>query len=419
MIRSILARNVCGNLHRTLATSLATRYPVASVAVSSSSSIISLRAFHASSASQAKMTVEQLAETVDLNGSPVLVRVDLNVPLDKDDRVTDDTRLRAVVPTTQFLLNQGAKVILCSHFGRPKGEIIETGKNGRLNPVREPLQQLLGVPVTKVNDCVGPDVEAAVANLPAGEVLLLENTRFHKGETKNDPELAQGLAKLAPYFVMDAFGTAHRAHSSTAGVCDYTQYNAAGYLMEKELKFLVGAVDEHPKRPLLAMVGGAKVSTKIPVIESLLNKCDMVLLGGGMIFTFYKAMGYNVGASLVEDDMVELAARLIKLAKEKNVELVLPTDVVLADAFDNNANTAVASVTEIGDNWRGLDIGPETIETFQEKINQANTIVWNGPSMFNCGVEFFYVHGIESSSLTHFLCPQQNNSEFTQWESLK
>ena len=262
-------------------------------------------------------------------------------------------------------------------------------------------------------------MEAAVANLPAGEVLLLENTRFHKGETKNDPELAQGLAKLAPYFVMVAFGTAHRAHSSTAGVCDYTQYNAAGYLMEKELKFLVGAVDEHPKRPLLAMVGGAKVSTKIPVIESLLNKCDMVLLGGGMIFTFYKAMGYNVGASLVEDDMVELAARLIKLAKEKNVELVLPTDVVLADAFDNNANTAVASVTEIGDNWRGLDIGPETIETFQEKINQANTIVWNGPSMFNCGVEFFYVHGIDASPLTHFLCPQQHDSEFTQWESLK
>jgi len=353
------------------------------------------RSFHASPVPQAKMTVEQLANTVDLKDSPVLVRVDLNVPLDKDNNVTDDTRLRAVVPTTKYLLDKGAKVILCSHFGRPKGEIIETGKNGRLTPVREPLETLLGVPVTKVNDCMGPEVEQAVANLKSGEVLLLENTRFYKGETKNDPELAQGLARLAPYFVMDAFGTAHRAHSSTAGVCEFTKYNAAGYLMEKELKFLVGAVDEHPQRPLMAIVGGAKVSTKIPVIESLLNNCDTVLLGGGMIFTFYKALGYETGNSLVEDDMVPLADKLMKLAEEKGVKLVLPTDVVLADAFDNEANTAIAAVTDMGDgDWRGLDIGPETIETFQKEIDQANTIVWNGPSTYYSNCEFVVNKGI-------------------------
>jgi phosphoglycerate kinase len=209
-------------------------------------------------------------------------------PQQDDFTVTDDTRLRAIVPTTKFLLEKGANVILCSHFGRPKGEIIETGKNGRLTPVVKPLEDLLGVPVVKMDDCMGPDVEAAASGLQGGEVLLLENTRFYKGETKNDPELSAGLGKLADYFVMDAFGTAHRAHSSTAGVTEHMKMNAAGFLMEKELKFLVGAV-ETPKRPMMAIVGGAKVSTKIPVIESLLDKCDVVLIGGGMIFTFYKA----------------------------------------------------------------------------------------------------------------------------------
>ena len=221
--------------------------------------------------------------------------------------VTDDTRLRAIVPTTKFLLSHGANVILCSHFGRPKGEIIEKGKNGRLNPVVPHLKDLLGVEVKKVDDCMGPQVEQAAKSLTSGEVLLLENTRFYKGETKNDPELSAGLGKLADYFVMDAFGTAHRAHSSTAGVAEHMKLSAAGYLMEKELKYLKGAVD-NPIRPMMAIVGGAKVSTKIPVIESLLDKkCDMVLLGGGMIFTFYKAKGYDIGASLVEDEMVDMA----------------------------------------------------------------------------------------------------------------
>lgn len=299
----------------------------------------------------------------------------------KDDvTVTDDTRLRAIVPTAKFLLSKGANVILCSHFGRPKGEIIEKGKNGRLNPVVPHLSKLLDKEVVKVNDCMGPEVEAAASKLTKGDVLLLENTRFYKGETKNDEELSAGLGKLADYFVMDAFGTAHRAHSSTAGVAKHMKYSAAGYLLDKELKFLKGAVD-NPNRPLCAIVGGAKVSTKIPVIESLIEKCDTILLGGGMIFTFYKALGYGIGKSLVEDDIVELAGDLIKKAEAKGVKLVLPTDVVLADKFDNNANTAIAKANEIPSDseWMGLDVGPETLKTFAEEIEKSNTIVFNGP----------------------------------------
>ena len=238
--------------------------------------------FHSSIPAEAKLNVEGLAEKVDLSGQNVLMRVDLNVPLSKEDdvTVTDDTRLRAIVPTAKFLLDKGANVILASHFGRPKGEVIETGKNGRLNPVVEPLKELLGVDVQKVSDCIGPEAEEAASHLTSGQVLLLENTRFHAGETKNDPELAAGLGKLADYFVMDAFGTSHRAHSSTAGVTDHMKLSAAGYLLDKELKYLKGAVDE-PTRPLCAIVGGAKVSTKIPVIESLIEKCDTILIGGG------------------------------------------------------------------------------------------------------------------------------------------
>ena len=292
--------------------------------------------------------------------------------------MTDDTRLRAIVPTTKFLLDQGANVILCSHFGRPKGEIIETGKNGRLTPVVQPLQDLLGVPIVKVNDCIGKDVEDAASALTGGQVLLLENTRFHKGEEKNDPTISAGLGQLADYFVMDAFGTAHRAHSSTAGVTEHMKLNAAGFLMEKELDYLQGAI-ENPKRPLMAIVGGAKVSTKIPVIESLLDKCDVILVGGGMIFTFYKALGYNIGTSLVEDDMIELASRLMKMAEDKGVKMLLPSDVVVADKFDNDANSAIAKVTEITGDWRGLDIGPQTLAEFKKEIDAANTIVWNGP----------------------------------------
>jgi phosphoglycerate kinase len=286
--------------------------------------------------------------------------------------------LRSIVPTTKFLLDQGANVILCSHFGRPKGEIIETGKNGRLTPVVKPLEELLGTKVTKLSDCMGADVEAAAAGLTESEVLLLENTRFYAGETKNDEELSSGLGKLADYFVMDAFGTAHRAHSSTQGVTKYMELSAAGYLLDKELKYLQGAVD-NPKRPMMAIVGGAKVSTKIPVIESLLEKCDKILIGGGMIFTFYKALGYDIGASMVEDDLVETAAALMKTAEEKGVKLLLPSDVVLADKFDNDANVAVAKATEISGDWMGLDIGPDAIAEFQKEIEECETIIWNGP----------------------------------------
>ncbi|GAX19856.1 phosphoglycerate kinase [Fistulifera solaris] len=337
------------------------------------------RAFHATAVADAKLTVQQLAEKVDLKGQNVLVRVDLNAPLAKDNvTVTDDTRLRAVVPTTKFLLDKGANVILASHYGRPKGEVIETGKNGRLNPVVKPLESLLGTSILKMNDCKGPEVEEAASKLTTGQVMLLENTRFYAGETKNDPELSAALGKLADYFVMDAFGTAHRAHSSTEGVTKHVKLAAAGFLMEKELQYLQGAVDD-PKRPLMAIVGGAKVSTKIPVIESLLEKCDSILVGGGMIFTFYKALGYNIGASLVEEDMVDLATQLMKKAEAKGVPLILPTDVVLADAFDNDANSAIASVKEISGDWRGLDIGPDTIKLFQTEIEKAKTIIWNGP----------------------------------------
>jgi phosphoglycerate kinase len=339
-----------------------------------------VRTFQATALALEKLNVEGLASRVDLEGQNVLLRVDLNVPLSKEDdvTVTDDTRLRAIVPTAKFLMDKGANVILCSHFGRPKGEIIETGKNGRLNPVVPRLNELLGVNVTKMDDCMGPEVEEAAKNMAKGEVMLLENTRFYKGETKNDPELSAGLGKLADYFVMDAFGTAHRAHSSTAGVTEHVKLSAAGFLLDKELKFLQGAVDS-PKRPLCAIVGGAKVSTKIPVIESLIEKCDTILVGGGMIFTFYKALGYDIGKSMVEDDIVELAAQLMKKAEEKGVKMLLPTDVILADKFAADANTAIAKASEISGDWMGLDVGPDTLETFAEEIGKSNTIVWNGP----------------------------------------
>eukprot|EP00594_Rhizosolenia_setigera_P019295 CAMPEP_0178954526 /NCGR_PEP_ID=MMETSP0789-20121207/9041_1 /TAXON_ID=3005 /ORGANISM="Rhizosolenia setigera, Strain CCMP 1694" /LENGTH=437 /DNA_ID=CAMNT_0020635941 /DNA_START=45 /DNA_END=1358 /DNA_ORIENTATION=- len=336
--------------------------------------------FHSTSLALDKLNVEGLAEKVNLEGQNVLMRVDLNVPLSKEDdvTVTDDTRLRAIVPTTKFLLEKGANVILCSHFGRPKGEIIEKGKNGRLTPVVPHLEKLLGVQVTKVDDCMGTEVEDAAKGLTKSDVLLLENTRFYKGETKNDPELSAGLGKLADYFVMDAFGTAHRAHSSTAGVASHMKLSAAGYLLDKELKYLKGAVDS-PTRPLAAIVGGAKVSTKVPVLESLIEKCDTILLGGAMIFTFYKAMGYNIGKSMIEEDMVGLAADLMKKAEAKGVKFVLPSDVVLADEFKEDANTKIAKASEIDGDWMGLDIGPESLKEFEEEISKCNTVVFNGP----------------------------------------
>ncbi|GMI45190.1 hypothetical protein TrCOL_g11796 [Triparma columacea] len=339
---------------------------------------IASRAYSSTAVALDKLNVEGLAAKVDLNGQNVLMRVDLNVPLDKADEVTvtDDTRLRAIVPTAKFLLDKNAKLILCSHFGRPKGEIIEKGKNGRLTPTVPHLEKLLGTTVTKADDCMGAEVEKLAADMEPGTVLLLENTRFYAEETKNGEALSAGLGKLADYFVMDAFGTAHRAHSSTAGVTAHMKMSAAGYLLDKELKYLKGAVDA-PKRPLCAIVGGAKVSTKIPVIESLIEKCDSVMIGGGMIFTFYKAMGLDVGASMVEEDMVELAGKLMKQAEEKGVKMLLPVDVVCADKFDADAEATVCPIDSIS--GMGLDIGPESIKQFGEVIAASDTVVWNGP----------------------------------------
>ncbi|GMH15646.1 hypothetical protein Nepgr_017487 [Nepenthes gracilis] len=320
-----------------------------------------------------KRSVATLKEA-DLKGKRVFVRVDLNVPLDDNFIITDDTRIRAAVPTIKYLIGYGAKIILCSHLGRPKGV---TPKYS-LKPLRPRLSELLGVEVKMVNDCIGEEVEAVVAELPEGGVLLLENVRFYKEEEKNDPEFAKKLAALADLYVNDAFGTAHRAHASTEGVAKYLKPSVAGFLMQKELDYLVGAV-ANPKKPFAAIVGGSKVSTKIGVMESLLAKVDVLLLGGGMIFTFYKAQGYSVGSSLVEEDKLDLATSLIEKAKAKSVNLLLPTDVVVADKFAADANSKVVPASAIPDSWMGLDIGPDSINTFSEALDSTRTIIWNGP----------------------------------------
>eukprot|EP00640_Fibrocapsa_japonica_P000806 CAMPEP_0113937318 /NCGR_PEP_ID=MMETSP1339-20121228/3964_1 /TAXON_ID=94617 /ORGANISM="Fibrocapsa japonica" /LENGTH=732 /DNA_ID=CAMNT_0000940037 /DNA_START=47 /DNA_END=2241 /DNA_ORIENTATION=+ /assembly_acc=CAM_ASM_000762 len=324
-----------------------------------------------------KMNIEDLASIISLEGKKVFVRVDLNVPLSKEDgtTVTDDTRIRGVVPTISFLINKKAKVIMCSHLGRPKGKVNDAF---RLTPVIPRLSELLGVPVQKADDCVGEAVESLVNGMNPGDVLLLENCRFYAGEEKNDPEFAAQLGKLAEVYVNDAFGTAHRAHASTAGICAHVPYKVGGYLMEKELKFLKGAVDE-PVKPLAAIVGGAKVSTKITVLESLMEKCQIIALGGGMIYTFLKAQGKSVGSSLCEDEFLDLAKTLMAKAEEKGIKFVLPTDVMCADAFSADANTQVTSADAIPDGWMGLDIGPSSIEMYKSELSAANTVVWNGP----------------------------------------
>nr|7ZY7_A Chain A, Phosphoglycerate kinase [Chlamydomonas reinhardtii]7ZY7_B Chain B, Phosphoglycerate kinase [Chlamydomonas reinhardtii] len=312
----------------------------------------------------------------DLEGKRVFVRADLNVPLDKATlAITDDTRIRAAVPTLKYLLDNGAKVLLTSHLGRPKGGPED---KYRLTPVVARLSELLGKPVTKVDDCIGPEVEKAVGAMKNGELLLLENVRFYKEEEKNEPEFAKKLAANADLYVNDAFGTAHRAHASTEGVTKFLKPSVAGFLLQKELDYLDGAVS-NPKRPFVAIVGGSKVSSKITVIEALMEKCDKIIIGGGMIFTFYKARGLKVGSSLVEDDKIELAKKLEEMAKAKGVQLLLPTDVVVADKFDANANTQTVPITAIPDGWMGLDIGPDSVKTFNDALADAKTVVWNGP----------------------------------------
>jgi phosphoglycerate kinase len=320
-----------------------------------------------------KKTLASLSAT-DLSGKRALVRVDFNVPLDEQGNITDDTRIRAALPTINDLTQKGAKVILASHFGRPKG----VDDKLRLTPVAKRLSELLGKEVIKTDDCIGDDVSAKVGAMQNGQVLLLENVRFYKEEESNDSEFAKKLAANADIYVNDAFGTAHRAHASTEGVTHYLTPSIAGYLIEKELQYLQNAI-ENPQRPLAAIIGGSKVSSKIGVIETLLDKCDKLIIGGGMVFTFYKARGLNVGKSLVEDDKLELAKSLEELAKEKGVTLLLPTDVVVADAFSADANTQTVSVENIPDGWMGLDIGPDSVKVFQEALADCKSVIWNGP----------------------------------------
>jgi phosphoglycerate kinase len=310
----------------------------------------------------------------DLSGKRVLVRADFNVPVDDAGNITDDTRIRAALPTINDLTGKGAKVILSSHFGRPKG----VDEKLRLTPVAKRLSELLGQEVVKCNDCIGDEVAAKIGAMSNGQVALLENVRFYPEEEKNDPEFAKKLAANADLYVNDAFGTAHRAHASTEGVTKYLSPSVAGYLIEKELQYLQNAI-EKPQAPLAAIVGGSKVSSKIGVIETLLDKCDKLFLGGGMIFTFYKARGLNVGNSLVEDDKLELARALEAKAKERGVQLLLPTDVVVADKFSAEANTQIVDVNNIPDGWMGLDIGPDSIKVFQAALADCKTVIWNGP----------------------------------------
>jgi phosphoglycerate kinase len=310
----------------------------------------------------------------DLTGKRVLVRADFNVPVDDAGNITDDTRIRAALPTIKDLTGKGAKVILSSHFGRPKG----VDEKLRLTPVAKRLSELLGQDVVKCNDCIGDEVASKIGAMANGQVALLENVRFYPEEEKNDPEFAKKLAANADLYVNDAFGTAHRAHASTEGVTKYLSPSVAGYLIEKELEYLQSAI-ESPQRPLAAIVGGSKVSSKIGVIETLLDKCDKLFLGGGMIFTFYKARGLNVGKSLVEEDKLDLARALEAKAKAKGVQLLLPTDVVVADNFSPDANSQVVDINNIPDGWMGLDIGPDSLKVFQAALADCKSVIWNGP----------------------------------------
>ncbi len=346
-----------------------------------------------------KKTIANLSEA-DVAGKKVLVRADFNVPLDDRGSITDDTRIRAALPTIKDLMGKGGKVILCSHMGRPKGEVKE---KLRLTPVAKRLSELLEQDVIKCDDCVGDEVTATVNKLENGQVALLENLRFHAEEEKNDPEFAKQLASNADLYVNEAFGTAHRAHASTEGVTHYLKPSVAGYLIEKELNYLQNAVD-NPQRPLAAIIGGSKVSSKIGVIETLLEKCDKLLIGGGMIFTFYKARGLSVGKSLVEEDKLELAKSLEAKAKELGVELLLPTDVVVADNFAPDANANTVSINDIPDGWMGLDIGPDSVKVFQDALADCKAVIWNGPM----GVFEFDKFAVGTEAIANTLAGKQD-----------
>ncbi|MDB9494008.1 phosphoglycerate kinase [Spirulina major CS-329] len=342
----------------------------------------------------AKKTVANLTDA-EVAGKRVLVRADFNVPKDDQGAITDDTRIRAALPTIQTLIDKGAKVLLSSHMGRPKGKVNE---GMRLTAVAARLGELLGKEVKMCSDCIGDAVSSVVAGMANGDVALLENVRFYAEEEANDPAFAEKLAANADLYVNDAFGTAHRAHASTEGVTKYLSPSVAGLLIEKELAYLQNAID-NPQRPLAAIIGGSKVSSKIGVIETLLDKCDTLLIGGGMVFTFYKARGLAVGKSLVEEDKLDLAKELEAKAKEKGVNLLLPTDVVVADNFAPDAKAQTVSVEAIPDGWMGLDIGPDSVKTFQAALEECKCVIWNGPM----GVFEFEAFAAGTEAIAHTL----------------
>ncbi len=313
-------------------------------------------------------------EDINPRGKRVLVRCDFNVKQDDTGAITDDKRIVAALPTIKYLIENGARVILCSHLGRPKGEV---NPKFSLAPVAARLSEHLGIEVKMAEDVIGESAKALAAALSDGEVMLLENVRYHKEEEKNDPAFAKELASLAELYVNDAFGTAHRAHASTAGVADYLPA-VCGYLIGKEIGIMGQALSD-PKRPFVAILGGAKVSDKLGVINNLLEKVDTLIIGGGMAYTFAKAAGGSIGTSLCEDDRLEYAREMIKKAEEKGVNFLLPTDTVVAEKFAADAESKVVSTKEIPDGWMGLDIGPDTVKAFSDAIKNAGTVIWNGP----------------------------------------
>ena len=317
-----------------------------------------------------KITVRDL----DLDGKKVLMRCDFNVPLDENKNITDKTRIVAAMPTIKYVLDHNAKLILCSHLGRPKGEV---KPELSLKPVADELSKELGREVKLAKDIVGPSAHELTENMKEGDVVLLENVRFDPREEKNDEEFSKELASLAEVYVNDAFGTCHRAHASTAGVAAYLP-SGVGFLIEKELKVLGDALN-NPRRPFVAILGGAKVSTKIGVIDAILDKVDVLLIGGGMAYTFYKSMGYGVGNSICELDKLDLAKELMQKAKEKGVKLVIPVDNVIGKEFKPDTESKIVAYNEIPDGWEGFDIGPKTVKMYEEELKNAKTILWNGP----------------------------------------
>lgn len=316
---------------------------------------------------------KKTVEDIEVKGKRCIVRCDFNVPV-KDGVITDDKRIREALKTVKYLKDNGAKIILCSHMGRPKGEF---NMKYSLAPVAERISELMGCEVVMAKDVIGEDAKAKAAALKDGDILLLENLRFHKEEEKNVPEFAKELASFADIYVNDAFGTAHRAHASTAGIADYLPA-VCGYLIQKEIDIMGKALND-PARPFVAILGGAKVSDKIGVIENLIDKVDSLVIGGGMAYTFLKAKGYNIGTSLLEEDKIDLAKSLMEKAAAKNVNLLLPVDTAINDKFENTDNFSVVDADKMPDGFMGLDIGPKSVELFSETIKNAETVVWNGP----------------------------------------